>query len=579
MNEFTVGGVKYRTDASGTIEVQMLDGSWQPWNASAAASTGTAQAVQSAAQTAQGGAAAAAAAATPGPNTLDALAAGQGEGWTIPKGTKPTQAIGDDGVPIPNTYTVVANGPGGAQRVITITAPAGPGPTDPRALAPESVDWTVINVAEPVKAPTQTPAEKNAAVALAQAQTNQLQAQIDQINKDEAERAKNANNGKGRITDKEVAQLDALAAQTGVSQGQLQLARDQMVQNGENQSAQLKIAQGQLVIAQANQNLAERRANIEADLAAGKLTNDQARLALDQDQQVWNKQIEQARLDLQQLTANRQNVIAEGQLAVSQQQLAQQAAQAKQAAETAQQTAATNLAGTVYSAERNAQQEAARTGQNLLQQRASTFQNLASEPFTAAAGLSRGSAGKYGMLSGGGVHIPPGTVGGLLQGAQGLSTAMYGGQNSIDSAIKAIEAIRPGASMTPMGQAASAFASMIFDRANAIVNKGNVNAPNTAGPPAAAPAAPTPTGQQGLISPLTTTPANAPVSAVPGFNTLGPIMGTPGTGGGNAYGATPPAPTLPPVYAQSGQPEGGGQRRFTAPNTAPTVNLYIGGGG
>lgn len=574
MQQFTVGGVNYRVDAQGNIQYQHASGQWLPYQYSGTDPQVDAAAKQAQAQLGQ---------QVVPQNTLDKLAKTQGPNWTISPGAKPAPYVNKDGIPVADTYTIMAIGPNGEQRLLTVTAKnPTPGPTpglgDPRTDKPDTVDWGApIGVEEVVKAPTQTPEEKNAAVAAANAATELAKQQLTQLQNDEAERIANEKAGDGRVTNKEKATLDQMKSQTGVSEGQLKLAQAQFEQNGQLAQANLKIAQGQLEVAQLNQRTAEDRAKIDARLADNTIDKTQADKELAALQFAWQKEFDARQQNLRELTQQQQNVIQTGQLQVSQQQLAQNAAQAQQTAETAARGQNLQAATSMYGTEKQAKSEAAKTGESLLQARAGTAQQLINEPFSAAASLSRPSAGKYGPISGGGVAIPSGVIGGLVSGAQGLATAMYGGQPSIDAAIQAIQNIRPGAPMGPMEAAAAALFSQITDQARKAAGVGTVTGPNTNNPAAANQAVRqnqnTPIAAPQTVTPLATTPGPTNTLAVPNFNTLGPIAGTPGIGGPNAYGATP----FP--FAQSDQTEGSNRYRIRAPTTAPQVNLYIGGGG
>lgn len=484
--------------------------------------------------------------------------------------TAPPFAVGDL-IPEAGVYQMLITDGAGNFVTVKVSKPTNipEGPLAPD-LMPQMMDLdvSVVDPGEPLPASaTTTPVEEDRIKSLTEAsraqadqarkETERVQSLIDQINREEAEREANLKAGRGRITDREVQTLAAQAAQTGVSQGQLDLARQQFEQNGQQAAIQSQIAQEQLKIAQANQALADRRFGLETEIAKGNMDATAAATALGQDRLAFDKQIEGARLRLQELQAQQTNQIAQGQLAVAQGGLQQRADEARQTAETTARGQALQAATTTYATERQAQQEAARTGQGLLQARAGTVQNLINQPFEAAGALSRGSAGKFGMLSGGGVNIPPGVLGGLVSGAQGLGTALYGGQSTLDAAVQAVEAIRPGASLTPMGQAAVALQSQLIEKARAAAGVGNVPAPTTSGP--ASPAAPP-------VVPQVTPPAVPPIGAAMGRAAAGV-----GAGALQAPVTQQQRGPLPHERSINFNP-------FSAPVTAqtPTYNIRIG---
>jgi hypothetical protein len=565
--EFKVAGVTYRANPDGSIEVKNLNGQWQPWDSSVAASTGTAQAIQQAAQSAQQSAQSAGAAATGG--NLAKIAAAQGQGWTVTG--KPTPARDDTGAPIPDTYTLVLSGPGGAQRIATVTAPGGQGPTDPRVLAPDTVDWTVVNIAEPIKQ-GDTQAEKDAAIARAQAEAaaakalaDQRAAELSQLQTDNAQRERNRTSTGYFVTDKERADIEGRGREQGLTQqqidNQLKIAGDNnAVARAGNEIAATNAATNAFT---AQRNAEAQAAQVEAVRRSGDL--DAAKFAREQaDRDIANRLAED-KLKLDQLQQRQANEIAGGQLDTTQQanvlrgqELEQRTAEAKQTAETAAIGQGAQAAASAYGAERQFQGQAAQTGQSLLQQRATSFQNLSQAPFSQAAQLSQGSAGRFGQL-GGGLHaVPEGAVANILQGAMGVSGQLAGGPSALQAAAQAIEQIRPGAAMTPMGQAAAAMIMQVQERARQILQRGQVPAPSTAGPAAPAAAA---------------VPAGA-VTAPSTAASLGAVaqpFGQAFQGGQSTgmFGNAPQGLGGPAAFAQSGLAEGS----LRAPSTQPTINI------
>ena len=205
----------------------------------------------------------------------------------------------------------------------------------------------------------------------------------------------------------------------------------------------------------------------------------------------------------------------------------------------------------MYNTERQAQQTAATTGANLLQNRAATFQNLSQAPFTQAANLSQGSPGRYGMLGGGLQHaLPEGAIENVMRGAYGVSANLHGGQSALQAAAQAIEGIRPGATQTPQGQAALATYMQMQELIQQKLKVGQVKAP-----PAATPGGGTVTSGQ---------PAPVPAPAVAAPVTQ-PDMGVqPQPGMSPAAGAT----------QALGDPYGR-MMNFSAPVTAPTPTINI----
>lgn len=491
-----------------------------------------------------------------GPTSLDKLAAAQGEGWKVTS-DRPAAAT-DKGIPIPNTYTVVLSGPNGGQRVATVVTAAGADISDPRTV------YTVSDIQEPVKPSTaKTPAETNADILTAQsnavtAATKAKAAEDEylQLQKENQQRDANLKSSGYWVNDKELADIKARGAEQGLTQQQIN--NQLRAQSDSNQVAR----ETNLIATQraatdawvAQKNAEASAAQIEAMHDDRKL--DQAKFLYTQTQNDIANRLAQDELKLKQLNQEQSNKLAQAAQTTSEQTLEQRRTEAGQTAETAAMGQAMTGAASIYGTERQAQTQAAQTGANLLQARATSFGTLANQPFQQAASLSQGSAGRFGMI-GGGIQapIPLEAFQGVAQGAFGTSAALLGGQSTLQAAVQAIEAARPGATQTPEGQAALATYHQISDRIGQLLNKGNMTGPTTTG--GAAPTA-----------------AFVPPTTAPGFGG-GPYVGAPNPNAfGSGVGAFAAPQTVPPQpFAQSGIPEGSNRNAVQPPRPTMTITF------
>jgi hypothetical protein len=493
-------------------------------------------------------------------SSLTDLVAKQGAGWSA---SNPVPKLDNQGLPIPGVYTVSLTGPNGAQRIATVYAPPGLGPTDPMQISPGEADFQEMSVEETIKPSTQTQAETDARVAEAQAAAVSAKALADkyaadlaQTEKDNANRTQNQQLNGYWVTDKELADITARGNEQKLTQqqinNQLKIASDNNQVSRESNAVSAQNAATNAFVAQ--KNAEAQAAQVQAVITGQGL--DQAKFVREQaDRDIANR-IAEDKLKLEQLQQRQANQIATGQLGTSQeanrirgQELEQRTAEAAQTAETQALGQASQAAASTLGTERTFQANAAQTGGNLLQNRAQTFQNLSQAPFTQAANLSQGSAGRYGMLGGGLHSVPEGAVANIMQGAMGVSTGLYGGPNALQAAAQAIEQIRPGAAMTPMGQAAAAILSQIQERAGAILKGGQVKSPATVGAAAATPAA---TPAAAVAAPVTAPAPNAGMG-------IQPQLGM--------------SPTAGATQAL-GDPYGR-MNAITAPTTQPTININL----
>ena len=464
------------------------------------------------------------------------------------------------------TYTLTLSGPGGATKVVTMAPSPGQPGIDAGNVTVGQLDFSPTDVKDVAK-PAETAAEANAAIekakaekAAADAQAATAQANLDKIKTDNAKRDANVASRGLWMTDQEIADMDAKLRDQGLTQqqidNQLKIASDNNAISRTSNEIAATNARTTAFTAQKNAEIAEARIRFEQtgldeQIAQNTFTRAQAEIA---------NRLAQDKLELDRLTQQQANEIASRSAKVAEEQNVIRREEAAQTAQTAALSSGATAAAQVYGAERTAQQQAAQTGQDVLQQRATSFQELSQAPFTQAAALSQGSAGRYGMLGGGLQAMPAaGTVGNIMQGAMGVSGQLAGGQNALQAAAAAIENVKPGAALTPQGQAALGVLTQMFERTNAILQGGKVKAPVTTPGAAAVTPAATPAAAA-LTAPTTYTPAQQlanqatagqqTAQATNQFNALGgglgPIAANPMLNAMQSFQSpvTAPAPTI-----------------------------------
>jgi len=400
------------------------------------------------------------------PTGLADLLKQQGEGWTATGNAAPK--LDNDGMPVPGVYTIVLAGPNGAQRIATVySADTGQGPTQfvrPDADLPNA-KFSIVAVEDSIKPPTTSPEEKNANVAKAQADAATAQANaavadaaLKKVQEDERERQYNQAHGNGYLTHEELRKLNQDAAQQGLDAQQVALRRSEIENNNRN-----TVRSNEIAAINAQTSALNAQSQAQAQLARtkyeeGQLGLDEAKFAWQKSQDEINQQNAASKIRLDQLTQQQANELAQATLE-------QRKAEAAQTQQTAATTAAATTAASVFGTERQAQTAAGTVGENLLSNRATATNNLLNNILSGAAGMSQGSAGRYGMLGGGlQTQLPANFGSQLLSGVMGTTAQQFGGQSTLDAAAQMVRNAAPGAELTPHGQVAMGIIHQIFDR-------------------------------------------------------------------------------------------------------------------
>ena len=496
--------------------------------------------------------------------TLEQIGQGFGQGWTI-VGT-PIEDNDDTGPT--GEWTVVYKTPEGVSRAVKVRPTPIPGPGKVEDLIRNYPAAILRADFTPISAPADVPVRKDEATQSAEAQAAQANAaraaseaqaaadNLKRIQTDNQQREENNAKYGMYLTNAEIADQDAKGKQLGLNQQQIDINKQTASDNARNSARSNEIAAQNAAtaaqVANSNAAIAERQVAV----AEGRLSLEQGQQEVENLYKQGQLQVQQGQLALNKLTQQQANDVAQAQNAMRGRELAQKTAsdaatleqrkvEAQQTAQTAAQTAATTAAANVFGTERQAQTAAGTLGGNLLSNRATATTNLLDNILGRVAGFSQGSAGRFGQLGGGLQALPAGFSGrALVQGALGMTADMFGGQSTLDSAAAMVRAAAPGAELTPYGQLAMGVISQAFERArqagqpdrrdvaaaaaNNSVQNGGVVAPAT-------------------VTPMATTPGPTNPAAVPGFNTYGPIMGTPGVGGPNAYVTSAPAAFVAPA--------------------------------
>jgi len=470
---------------------------------------------------------------------------------------QPVPAPGRDSV----DWTVTVVGPNGQTRIVTMK-PTGTG-VNAANVGLAQLDWNVSGVDETIKPPTagQTPAEQNAKVAQAQAEADAAKSRADaaavelrKIQEDTREREYNQAHGDGYLTHEELRKAKADAAAQNLNADQLKARITEIENNNKNTQYSNQIAAQNAATSAANAATEAQRAVATEKYQQGLLDASSEDRNLNLWKFEWQKaqdEINQRNVETKQkldaLTQQQTNAINQGTLQVRGQEAAETArhnlAAEQQTAEAMRQTAASNAAQTatqaatsVFGTERQAQTAAGTVGGNLLANRATAANQVLNNIFQGAAGLSQGSAGRYGML-GGGLHAMPAGFSGeaLLSGIQGYTAGMFGGQDTLDAAARMVRQAAPGAELTPYGQAAIAVIAQAYDKHNELTNSPH--------PDVAATRAAIQSNNGGGAAAPVTQPAVQP---------------------------TVPTQAPPTPFVQSGIAEGS-NRGFTAPQAQPTI--------
>jgi|SRR5215475_306880 len=504
--------------------------------------------------------------------TLDELEKQQGTGWTA--GT-PVPKLDSQGQPVAGVYTVVLTGPEGASRVATIYAPAPPGPTQLTNLIetdPRKATFDTMAVEDTIKPPTRTPAETNANIAQAEAaaETSRAQAEVaranlEKLKQDQKQREANDAANKGYFTNAELADFDQKAKDQGLTQQQIDIQRTIASNNNKNTEISNQIAAQNAAVAAQNAAINDKAVSArikyeeaQVDDAARQRLLDEAKFARDNADKDIANNLAQSKLELEQLTQKQANENARQQNVLRGQELAQRQAEAQQTAQTAAQTAATTAAASVYGTERQAQGQAAQTGQSLLANRMTAANNLLNTITGNAAALAQGSAGRFGMLGGGLRAVPPGLGPGLISGVMGTTAEAYGGQDTLNAAARMVQ--QAGADLTtPMAQAAVGVLQQVFERQHQLTGQ-------PAAPVVAQTAARQTQQNNGFTSPAMVSPQDlatraAAAQEAAARGAVAQAMSPP------AYGPASPIGNVPGPWPQ-----------FAAPTTAPaptTVNINV----
>jgi chemotaxis protein histidine kinase CheA len=455
-------------------------------------------------------------------------------GLTKPDGTKEPPQISQD----TGRWQVVLATPEGVNRLVELTPgtmPAGKTPDSPGVDPSTDVNW------QPASAPADVPEragkeETNARVATANAtsETAKANAQIAQSNlekvqRDNAEMAANAAAGKGFITNEDLRKIEQDAATNNLTQQQINARTQEIENNNKNSARSNEIAATNANTAAANQVSTAEATTARVKYEEGQLDlanaqfehtksqdeiaqrNAETKIKLDQLQQQQANEIAQQTLEQRRVEGKE---TASSNAATLAQRKAEQdaaAAQAKATLEGQQQQTATQAATSVYGTERQAQTAAGTVGGNLLSNRATAANNLLNGILGGAAGLSQGSAGRYGML-GGGLHAMPAGFDAtqMLQGIQGYTAGEFGGQDTLNAAAAMVRGAAPGAELTPQGQAAIGVIQQAFERQHQLSGQ--------PAPQVAAAAAARQTATNGGMAAPTSAPVTAqvpPVAAQP----------------------------------------------------------------
>lgn len=430
-------------------------------------------------------------------------------GLTKPDGTKEPAQIAQEAP----GWQVVFKTPEGVNRLVQL-APAGGEPVAGTDPTDERYGWLITSA--PADVPERATAEEtNARVATAQStsDTAKAQAEIAQSNlakvqRDNAEMAANAAQGKGFVTNEDLRKIEKDAADQKLTADQVTLRRQEIENNNRNTSRSNEIAALNADTAAANAATAAAR-----DLANTRYQEGQ--LGLDENKFEWQKAQDEitnrnaeSKIKLDQLTQQQANEIAQGNLTARGAEAAETAK--NNAAVLAQRTAeaATGAAATTYGNELQAQTAAGQVGGNLLSNRATAANNLLQNILSGAGGLSQGSAGRYGTL-GGGLHAMPAGFSGeaLMSGIQGYTGGMFGGQQTLDAAANMVRRAAPGSELTPQGQAAIGVLQQAFERYHQLGGAPHPAVANTV-------AAATMATNGGATAPVTTAAAT-PAAAAP----------------------------------------------------------------
>jgi chemotaxis protein histidine kinase CheA len=469
--------------------------------------------------------------------------------WKVSQGSL-QPLLNEFNQPVPGQYTAILIDPEGHNRSVVVKARQGQGPLE---------DPNAVIAYEPVKGPadvpdTRTPQEQNENIARATADRVTAEARaaeaaiaLKKANEDAREAAYNQSQGNGYLTHEQLQKQRADAAQQGLTADQIAVQRQAMENNNLNTIVSNQIASQNAATAAANAASQSRATEAQIKHVETGEGLDQAKFEWTKAQDEIQQQNNTRDAQLKELTQQQQNQVQVQQNAIRAQELEQRKVEAGQTAETQAQTAATTAAANVFGTERQAQTAAGTLGGNLLSSRATAANSLLNNILSGAGGLSQGSAGRYGTL-GGGLQASSNIAGlgqALASGVQNTITQQFGGQPTLDAAARMVRGAAPGAELSPMGQVAIGVLHQVFDRMGQ-----QTGAP---APPVAAQAAAQQAQQSGgmpapvTIAPLDQSRVVSNAAPVQNFNTLGPVAGTPGTGGQTF--AAPMSIAVPPPLA------------------------------
>jgi hypothetical protein len=494
---------------------------------------------------------------------------------------EPERLRDDLGAPVPgNRYTVSIRNKDGSTQTVTLSGELGAGPATGGPL-----DFNVVDAGKPDGKPAagDTPEETNARIAQAKQATAasaaaeaEARARLKGLVDLDDNRAKNLAARSLYMTDEEIATMDKQLADQGLTReqinAQLKIAADNNRQTAvSNQIAAQNAATAALNAAN-TAKIDERRVGLEENKAATDEDIRRETLAWEKEQATYNQKLAQDKLTLDQLTQRQTNEINQARVGVEQGNLtvsqgnaaetarsnkaredqakadaAERAATAKQTAEATERGQITSAAASLYGSERQAQSQAGTTGASLINQRLSSAQGMLNNILGMAA-QGQSSSGRFGPL-GGGLHAMPAgfDAGAMLQGIQGYTAELGGGQATYDAAANMVK--NAGGDVTsPQGQAAYGVLAQMLEKYKGLTG---VDHPAAAAAGAAAQTGPA----AGVASPTTqplggaANPALTQAATVqPGTQTQAfqsPIVshGTEGVGNPWAGGNTPPVGT------------------------------------
>jgi hypothetical protein len=448
-----------------------------------------------------------------------------------------------------------------------------------------TVDFTITDQgADP--APGESKEEKVARVGAsegtaesARANAAKLREELATLQKDNAKRAENQQRRGLFMTDQEIAAMDAKLRDQGQNQQQIDNALKIAGDNNRQAAISNEIAATNATTAatRAAQDamIAEKRLALDSNKNASDADLRQAQLDFDKENADLNRDLARDKLALDSLVARQTNDVAQagigvqqGNLAVSQGSAAEtarsnqareqqakddaaaRAAESQRTSETAERTAAINAASSLYSTERTAQSQAGTTGANMLNQRVESAQGMLNNVL-GLAGQGQSSSGKFGPL-GGGLHAMPAGFDAtqLLQGIQGYTTQLGGGQQVYDAAANMVKSA--GADIqSPQGQAAYGVLGQMLERWKALTGQDHPAAAaagaaaatspaaGVASPPAAAAAAPAAAGAPAAMGgAVAAAPFVSPNQAQPSVTPQAAPVGL-AAGGSGTFGITP----------------------------------------